>query len=789
MKAAIRAAFFLLLCVCLLSSPAPASDDYQTVAQNFLQYRQGTREIIAAEIIERNELDPSLPKVVVASLFHLKGGGYILVAASGELTPIKAYSFESNFSTLPDPYRRFVLLEMETNIRNLQATRGTMAINPAASENRKRWDFLLGALPMRTPQEYLPDTVLLTTRWNQGEPYNKFLPEIDNQHTLTGCVNTAVAQVLRYHRHPQRGTGVVTYPWNSQTLKAIFYRTFNWDNMPDSLSGATPVYQVDEVALLMRDLAIANYTSFGVDASPAGVNASVLVQDLSYSNQATSMTNTNMNLFFATIKAEIDALRPVFLIFPGHMTVADGYSSDPSGRKIHVNMGWGGHSDDYYYLDQAVQAGGYTFPTNPPNLTIYYNIKPCSGSDCVLAPIDTGPDVAPVINNAFNDILLSPASGSPYRILVDARDENGDTLTLSVANTNAEAVSAQLSGNILELTHLTSTKVASKITVRAQANGQTAEKSFIVLLSDEEVSFGREFELRGVFANQYDYDKHKVILDGSCTMKGYRGYSNQAFYTSVMNLVEQAVVPMNDVEIQGTFARNTYLIGASLEQNPGGFGSYYGYQQGQNDAYSITISCPSADASISTVAQLLGINLSGTEDNSGLTNLSLGAGWNFISLPKQPQNPAIETVLAEVLSKVRVVWGFNNESKDWQRYRPSVDLTLASMEQGKGYWAYMDEAATIAMAGWASPATTIHLYAGWNLVGFSGTDGTMNGITLPGSGTDGAWDIIWTWDNGTWSASHATIPSLPLPAIDALEQGKAYWILVDEGSPGADWVQ
>jgi len=74
-------------------------------------------------------------------------------------------------------------------------------------------------------------------------------------------------------------------------------------------------------------------------------------------------------------------MRPVLLEFSDHSTVADGYSSDATGRKIHVNMGWGGHYDDYYYLDQPVNAGGYIFA---PSLDMTYRIMPCTGSDCPL---------------------------------------------------------------------------------------------------------------------------------------------------------------------------------------------------------------------------------------------------------------------------------------------------------------------------------------------------------------------------------------------------------------------
>jgi len=762
----------LLLITALLSiTPSADADDYTTIAQNFLLFRHSTKEISTAELVEVSELDPALPKIPVARLFHLQGGGYILVSVSTELTPVKAYSLEHDFYTLPAAYRMYLLQELEMNIRNLQARRSTMSIDPAVSENRKRWDFLLGLRDIRTVHAYVPDTFLLTTRWNQDYPYNKFLPEISGQNTLTGCVNTAIAQLMRYHSHPQRGAGVATYTWNSQTLKAILWRPYNWDNMADTLGGAAALYQVDEVALLMRDLGIANHTSFGLDGSPAGINPSVLIQNFAYSNQATSMTNSNETTFFATIRTEIDALRPVLLIFPGHMTVADGYSSDPSGRKIHVNMGWGGHADDYYYLDENVQAGGYTFSTTPPNLTIYYNIRPCSGSDCATPPSSTGPDIAPVIDTNFSNIMLTPASASPYRILVDARDENGDTLTLSALNTNSAALSAQFNGNILELTALTSDKVSTRITVRAQANGQITEKSFIVLISDEQVAFGKEFEVRGVFADQQDYDKHKVILDGACTMTGYRGYSNQAFYTGVLNVAQQSVVPMDDVEIQSTFARNTYLIGASLAQNPGGGGYYYSYDQ-DYAAYSVTVACPDADETIETVAQLLGIDLSGTQEGEESTgNISLSTGWNLISIPYTPSDTAIGTVLSGISGYYTIVWGYPSQA--WKFYDPSDPdgSTLTTMTPGKGYWIKMTSARTLTVSG-TTPSTSVSLASGWNLVGYNTTSSGVASTVL--AGISGSTTIVWGYPSQAWKFYDPT--DVDGSTLTSFTSGGGYWI-------------
>ncbi len=727
-----------LLQVLLTVGPARAAGEEETIARNFLKFLRSDKAILSTEIFERNLLDPGSAPVAVGQLFHLQGGGYIIVSADRSVSPVKAYSLRSDFAALPEPYRQALLAELELRVRIAATGAGRTPLAATPSETERQWDFLLNFDASRMPLAYTAGTNLLGSRWNQGYPYNKFLPAVEGQTVLSGCVNVAVGQVLRYHRYPAASRGVISYAWDgppTQTLKTILYRRYNWDNMPETINAATPEYQTDEVALLMKDLGIANRTDFDFTGSSTYLQSNVLVENFGYSTSLAKMDNTDYAAFLATLQAEIAAERPVLLTFPTHMTVADGYSADNSGQKIHVNMGWGGSADDYYFLNEPVQAGGYIFPIDAGYLDIYYNIKPCSGSDCATnletgdgldglavagnfdqakdkdeyeiylkgpttlsaargysnlgffasiismaggsvtfpapdpvatsanvavnagdlpagkyllrvalcndsgtlcyapavnfnhytvslttasltaeerATIDQALDKAPVIGNAFPDLILNVAA-PVHRILIDARDENGDTVVLSVANSNPAAVSAVLNGNMLELTPTGLAKVASRIEVTAAANGQSAVKAFTVLTDSGETGFGKTFTVGGTFASQEDVRTHRVILDSACTILGDRGYSNQAFYSSVVDATGHVVVPMNEAPINYAFPPGVYWLRASLEQNPGGGGSYYPYEEGVHTQYAFTVNCPSADTGTATIAGLLGIDLAGAE--------------------------------------------------------------------------------------------------------------------------------------------------------------------------------
>ena len=704
------------------SSPAFCqTSEYETVARNFLLFLKSDKQIVSTSMIQANDLDPTKPKLDIAFLANLSLGGYIIVSTSRHVSPVKAYSLSADFKTLPDAYKRYLFLENESRIRNL-TLKSKRALT--VSETEKSWDFLLQFAPSPvTLRDYSPDTYLLSTRWDQGEPYNKFLPELDGQKVVAGCSNITLAQLMKYHAHPSSGQGVSSYTWNGQGLEAVFYRPYHWENMPDAVSLAEDEYKADEVALLIRDLAIMNWTSFGLYGSSAIINFQPWAEHFGYSRHVSSMDNTDATLFFNTLRSEIDAMRPVVVSLPGHNCVADGYSSDPTGKKIHLNMGWGGHDDDYYYLDQTIVAGSFTYP---PDITIFYNIKPCSGADCVTnlepedriqglgitgsfdfemdadryevylkgattiggsrgytnqaffisvydythnfvasdsqplqmnlaagrytvrislgsesgfgyyeydeytdysvqittdplsdaekASIEAGLDIPPFIANTFKDRMLVSSDPSPVRLLIDARDENGDALTFNVLNSNPAAVHPTLEGNILVLHPVPgASNVASRIFVRALANGKTAEESFIVMVSNQAVGYGKSSEVTGLFENQSDYNTHKVILEGSCTITGFNGYSNQAFFSSVLDENGHVVCSPRDQPISRTFTRGVYFLGVSMQENPGGYGAYYPYEPGVNDQYVLSVFCPQADEQTATIAALLGIDLRGTE--------------------------------------------------------------------------------------------------------------------------------------------------------------------------------
>jgi len=689
-----------------------SDSDYKTVAENFLEYINSNKTIISTEILKEED-DP------IGYIMVLDKGGYILIPAVQILPPVKAYSLNSNFDTLPDWYKQFLTDELKVFCKTERNR------SYKEDKNISKWDFLLSYKKGKSLR-YKPDTFLLTTKWNQSYPYNKKFPKIGDETVVTGCTQIAEAQIMKYHKHPQYASGVAEHTWNSQEFKAILYKNYNWDNMPDVADGLTPEYMQDEISLLLRDLSIANKAYYGLGGTSTSMSTEALMDNFGYATGIKRMTNGNETEFFTTLKNEIDNERPVLLHLPNHATVADGYASDPTGKKIHVNMGWGGHNDDYYYLNETIITDQYTFS---PNLSITYNIKPCSpeekncysnltgleitdsmsnfdisGKFNSADDIDTyeaylkgfttisgnrgysnqafyitvynskhelvvssdipiektltadkyfieislkyytydskytdytadissntltssdyaeieSRDTPPVINNDFKDIRIN----ATYKIRLDIGDEDGDELSVNVISSDS-SIEAGVDKSILILTPNT-TKGYSEITVTASSKGEEVKKTFNVFVSD--IFFGKEFTITGTFDSQNDFDKHKVILDGTCTIEGEGG-----FYQSVLDLNENYVVNMNNSEISYNFQQDVYLIGASLKQNPGGYGSYYPYDTNGNNSYTLFVNCPNADTSIAAIKDLLDME----EDTyiiSGYIRDSSGNGVSGVTL-------------------------------------------------------------------------------------------------------------------------------------------------------------
>jgi hypothetical protein len=264
-----------------------------------------------------------------------------------------------------------------------------------------------GAMPVRAENERVVAVEpLIKTKWAQGSPFNKMLPEGDygTYSRRTGCMATAMAQIINYHRRPARGSGQ-SEPYTTsiglQVPSINFDVAYDWDNMLNVYTSRATEQQVNAVAELMFHVGVSIEMNYGRSGSTVRRIPLALVNRFGYdrSIQRHERRFYSDAAWDAVMKKQLGAGLPVFLwgSFPGgdgHAYVVDGY--DNTG-KFHFNCGWGGVSDGYYFMN-AITSQKYTFGENH---VIIANIKPDEGgkSNYEMALLAFTADKASVFQN------------------------------------------------------------------------------------------------------------------------------------------------------------------------------------------------------------------------------------------------------------------------------------------------------------------------------------------------------------------------------------------------------
>lgn len=262
-------------------------------------------------------------------------GGFVIVSGSDRLRPVLGYSATGTFveETLPDNLRWWMsyLAEAAAYVEeHPEAAVGT--ITRAAAE-RESIAPLLGKI-----------------QWGQTAPFNALCPS----NSPTGCVATAMAQVIYYHRYPERGIGSNSYTWNGVTHDVDFStHTYDYANMFDRYSAAVTREQIQEVAQLNYDCGVAINMMYEETASGAYAPDYVpaFVNHFGYNDYTSLQLRScyDFDDWNALLYGELAAARPIPFAATssvgGHAFVLDGY--DGQGY-YHVNWGWEGMADGYY---------------------------------------------------------------------------------------------------------------------------------------------------------------------------------------------------------------------------------------------------------------------------------------------------------------------------------------------------------------------------------------------------------------------------------------------------------
>lgn len=300
-------------------------------------------------------------------------GGFVIIAADDRISPILGFGETGSFSLKASEMPEGVVYWAEEKDNEIQFT-----IDNKLKQSKDvalLWINVSQSLKSKTKQinykvppddpTYCPDTSitkgpLLTTNWDQwGNGFNNLItlvcPYNPGGKAPTGCVATAMAQIMRYFQKPN---------------------TYTWANMPAN-------YGTYDTQLLMKNAGLSVNMNYGCDGS--GAYSFDVAPALKNVFGYTNATYADYN--YATVKNQIDLNKPVYLSGGNHAWVCDGYNSATFYQKddngictgyavttlyFNMNWGWGGASNGYFAFNNF-NPPGYNFNSNSK---MVYNITP-----------------------------------------------------------------------------------------------------------------------------------------------------------------------------------------------------------------------------------------------------------------------------------------------------------------------------------------------------------------------------------------------------------------------------
>ena len=332
----------------------------------------------------------SAPACVLYYVFNIGERGFVIVSGDDIAQPILGYSdtgaFDSN--NLPPNFAYYLndCLAKEIEQAIVQGT-------PQSEKTKAQWEACLNenTSTLRASNAVVVAPLVLT-KWDQGSPYSTLCPS----GTVTGCVATAMAQIMKYWNYPETGVGSSSYTSSPYGVQSADFgnTTYDWGNMAYTYSASSTTQQKNAVSTLMYHCGVSVKMTY---ATAAAGGSSAYSIDVAYAlvNYFKYDAGINYRLrdyysyteWVNIIKAELEENRPVLYSGQGsaggHAFVCDGYDSNDL---FHFNWGWSGSSDGYFELSAlnpnslGIGGGAGGFNTDQ---SIIVGIRPDAGGASV----------------------------------------------------------------------------------------------------------------------------------------------------------------------------------------------------------------------------------------------------------------------------------------------------------------------------------------------------------------------------------------------------------------------
>jgi photosystem II stability/assembly factor-like uncharacterized protein len=342
------------------------------------------KEIAIAFYAHNLSLDKSQPvitesevteykSIVTYYIFNFDPKGFVIVAADDASIPILGYSNESTIQgEITNPATKEWLESYSREIYQI------VIHGLSNTETVKRWN-AISAGNFYAPEQTVGP--LLTTTWDQGCYYNALCPYDGSAgytcfHVYTGCVATAMSQIMKYHNFPPQGVGSHSYVDPTYGLQSANFgaTTYGWSSMPNNITSAnTPVATLMYHSGVSVDM---KYSTSGSGAFSENVPDALMNYFNYHPGVVIKYKNSFQHLadFENLIRADLDQQLPVYYSgsnpSEGHAFVCDGYKLPDS--TFHFNWGWSGSYNGWFAIG-ALNPGGSPFNDNN---AIVIHIKP-----------------------------------------------------------------------------------------------------------------------------------------------------------------------------------------------------------------------------------------------------------------------------------------------------------------------------------------------------------------------------------------------------------------------------
>ena len=439
-----------------------SSGSAQTIASNF--YKQNTHKEISNITLAYTEISATGDPIFYA--FNMNGKeGFVIVSAEDAGHPIIGYSTEGNFVVPNNTANSNLYYWMHQRKKEITEMRKQNV--QATLEIKNEWKNYLNNKNI-VPQTLSTVAPLVQSTWDQSGggtvPYNALCPG----GSVTGCVATAMAQIIRYWSYPATGTGASSYcdcstlnPNYGQNYGVLSVNyateTYNWSAMPLDSSSAG-------AAQIAYDCGV----SVAMDYNPGGSGAQVIAADGPFNAQKSLVTyfgydpatiqgldrsNYSDAIWIQMLDNELNMGRPINYVGSdlawgeGHSWVCDGYDAS---NFFHMNWGWGGYDNGYFSINNLQTTNGNFNPSDqheaiigiqpppPPTNSLdagVFSINSPSNITC--DPIIFTPQV--IIRNFGSDTLKSTQT-----ILINLKRKIGSYPLLLARDLKAQGAMALL---------------------------------------------------------------------------------------------------------------------------------------------------------------------------------------------------------------------------------------------------------------------------------------------------------------------------------------------------------